>query len=206
MSLKSFSDDQLDALQETANIAMGQAGAVLARLLDHYVALSVPRAKPVQAADLAATVSAMLGPSLDLAVTAVRQSFQGRLRGEAISLFGTEGCSELADLLGHESGAGAEQQEELLLDVSNILVGAVLRGLGNQLHTDFAFSAPTLLGQEQGVAAILRRGPVDWVDALLLEVNFRLDPRNFSCHLVLLLPEESIDVLRQALDRMLGDI
>lgn len=206
MSPRPFSDDQLDALQETANIAMGQAGAVLARLLDHYVVLSVPRARLVHAAELAVAVSAMLGTAMDTAVTAVRQSFQGRLRGEAMSLFGEQGCRELADLLGHEDTAGAEQHEELLLDVSNILVGAVLRGLGDQLQTDFAFSAPSLLGDEVGLAAMLRQGSMEWADALLLEVNFRLEPRNFSCHLVLLLPEESIEVLRQALDRLLGEI
>ena len=38
-----LSQDQKDALQEIANIGMGQAGASIARVLDEFVQLSIPR-------------------------------------------------------------------------------------------------------------------------------------------------------------------
>ena len=52
MSQAALSNDQHDALQELTNIAMGQAGASLATLLDEFVDLSVPRIRMVAVVDL----------------------------------------------------------------------------------------------------------------------------------------------------------
>ncbi len=40
---KQYSEDQRDCLQEIVNVAMGQAGDSLARLLEVFVTLSVPK-------------------------------------------------------------------------------------------------------------------------------------------------------------------
>jgi len=52
MTQAALSNDQHDALQELTNIAMGQAGASLATLLDEFVDLSVPRIRMVAVVDL----------------------------------------------------------------------------------------------------------------------------------------------------------
>ena len=54
MSEPVLNEDRRDALQEVANLAMGQAATRLARLLDTFIELSVPRVQVVEVSDAAA--------------------------------------------------------------------------------------------------------------------------------------------------------
>lgn len=204
MSAQPLTEDQTDALQEVANIAMGQAGKSLSMLLDTFVTLSVPRVMVVDVQDVAPAVAAMTCTPED--VTAVRQAFFPGLRGEAIALFGARGCSDLADLLGHEGEIAAEQERELLLDTANILIGAVLTGLGEQIGAEFSYTPPSILAVHSPVTKILQVEHLDWSTALLIEVRFTLEDRGFTCHLLTLMPEGSIDVIRTTLDRILDEL
>ncbi|MCS4505604.1 hypothetical protein KBTX_03791 [wastewater metagenome] len=203
MSVEPFSADQQDALQEIANLAMGRAGAVLAEMLDVYIELSVPRVAIVEAGGLTPEVEALTGR--DSQVAAVRQPFMDGVSGEALALFGEGGCRGLADLLGHDS-VDETVERELLLDVSNILLGSVLRGLGEHTATRLSLGRPAIMSMGSPVARLLNAEDLIWDQALMLEVNFRLDARGFACHLLLLMPEQSIETMRHAVDRILDGL
>src|SRR3972149_1521020 len=100
MSATPLTPDQTDALQEITNIAMGQAGDSLARVLDSFVTFSVPRSRLIHVSEIPQRLRELLNQSPE--VTAVRQSFDEDLRGEAIVIFGSSGCNVLADLMGYE--------------------------------------------------------------------------------------------------------
>ncbi len=204
MSLEPLSEDQTDALQEVSNVAMGRAAKSLSTLLDAFVTLSVPRVAVVEVQDVAVTVAGMTASPED--ITAVRQAFFPTIRGEAIALFDAGGCRDLADLLGHETDIAAEQERELLLDTANILVGAVLTGLGEQIGAEFSYTAPSILAEHAAVPQVLDPARLDWSCALLIEVKFALEDRGFTCHLLTLMPEESIRIIRRMLDALLDDI
>ncbi len=201
MSIQPYTEDQRDALQEITNIAMGQAGSSLAQLLDVFVILSVPRVRIVGVEDVPSAVSEMVDDPEE--ITAVRQAFYNKLRGETMVVFGRKGCSDLADLMGHEEVQSSEDEEELLLDVTNILVGAVLNGLGEQIEVEFGFSPPAIMATNTPIEKVLISDELGWSHALLIEVNFSLEERGFKCYLIMLMPEESIDMMRQALDHIL---
>lgn len=204
MSVTPLTEDQSDALQELANVAMGRAGKSLSTLLDSFVILSVPRVTVVDVQDVADTVARMANaPETG---TAVRQAFFPTVRGEAITIFGPEGCREIADLMGHEGELADSQDQELLLDTANILVGAVLNGLGEQMETEFKYTPPSILAVRSPLQQVLNADNLDWTCALLIEVNFSLDERGFTCHMLTLMPENSLDVIRRTLDDMLEDL
>ena len=151
MSIAPLNSDQRDALQEITNIAMGQAGASLATLLDAFVNLSVPRINMLALTEVAHSIRNLVGT--DAEVTAARQSFQGYLLGEAIVIYQQAGCKELAGMMGHADELDQAAETELLLDVANILVGACLGGITEQLKGistenssgELRFSAPSLM-------------------------------------------------------------
>jgi chemotaxis protein CheC len=204
MSVEPLTEDQSDALQELANVAMGRAGKSLSTLLDSFVVLSVPRVTVVDVEDVAAQVAQMPGaPEIG---TAIRQAFFPAVRGEAITLFGPEGCREIADLMGHEGELADAQEQELLLDTANILVGAVLNGLGEQMETEFKYTPPSILAVRTPLPKLLNAENLEWNCALLIEVNFSLDERGFKCHMLTLMPENSLDYIRSTLDQMLEDL
>jgi len=199
-----YSEDQRDALQEVVNIAMGQAGASLASIFDVFVKLSVPQIQILEVKDVSQSVSSMVGSGTQ--ITAVRQSFYDSMRGEAIMIYNSAGCKDLADLMGYDTDIDDNIEKELLLDVSNILVGASLCGIAEQLDTELSFTAPSIMGLSTYVETLLEPCGLGFSHALLIEVNFSLEERNFTSHLIILMPEESIELMRTTLDRFMESL
>ncbi|TVO58650.1 hypothetical protein [Denitromonas halophila] len=203
MTTALFSEDQRDALQELTNIGMGQAGASVAAVLGEFVQLSVPRILVLKPSLIPPALERIVGPEK---VTAVRQGFHGDLRGEAVVVYGVAHCRELADLMGYDEVPDEATEHELLLDVSNVLIGACLGGLAEQISAEMGFSAPSLMATEVEVGSLLDVSRMDSPCALFVEVNFSLEKRSFACHLIMLLPEDQILVLRDAIDRFLASL
>lgn len=210
MSVAPLTEDQRDAMQEITNVAMGQAGSVLATLLGTFVNLSVPRINMLALPEVAGAIGTMVGRGIG--ITAVRQSFHGHLRGEAIVIFGQSGCKGLDDLMGYDEALDHTDEIELLLDVSNILVGACLGGITDQIKNiteaqgagELSFSAPSLMAEGVPAEALINPDKITWTHALLLEVNFTLEGRDFISHLCMLMPEQSIEKMRGILDEFIA--
>ncbi|WP_431687803.1 chemotaxis protein CheC [Hahella sp. NBU794] len=201
-----FTRDQLDALQEIFNIAMGQGANRLARLIETFVVLSAPKLYSLKSqAD--PELSKRLG---DTPIIATRQSFVGPLRGEVVIFFGMNGANELAELMGYSQDSGDAQRikEELILDVTNILVGACITGLSQQLNfTKSSFSTPGLLVEGKTVAEALenQRLPQD-SEALLVEIQFKIEAHAFFCELLICIANESIATVVTAVDKLLKGV
>ncbi len=203
MSVQPYNEDQTDALQEVANIAMGQAGDSLARILDNFVTLSVPRIRQIAIHELVDTVTTMVGDEEE--VSAVRQAFYNSLRGEAIVIFTQSGADELAELLGYDCELDAAIKQELLLEVGNLLVGAILSGISETLGTEVGFSAPSLMAERTPLYQVLAPDHLSWQHALLVEVNFSVEKHRFKSHLLMFMTEETIETLRSILDEFMDD-
>lgn len=193
-----LNEEQRDALAEIVNIAMGQAGDSLARLLDTFVQLSIPRVRLMAATQINEVLAEMIGENA--IVSAVRQPFYNHLHGEAIVVYNDHGCNDLGDLMGYDGALDTQEETELLLDVGNILAGASLNGVAEQLSVEITFSAPSVLARRVPLEELLRPEEVSWSHALLIEVNFALESRDFRSHLLIMLTEDSINVLRKDID------
>jgi len=203
MNIEPYTEDQTDALQEVANIAMGQAGDSLARILDNFVTLSVPRIRQIAAQELVDTVIAMVGDEDE--VSAVRQAFYNSLRGEAIVIFTQSGADELAELLGYDCELDDNIEQELLLEIGNLLVGAILNGISETLGTELGFSAPSLMAEHSPLRQVLTANRLSWQHALLLEVNFSVERHRFKSHLLMFMTGETIETLRDILDDFMDE-
>ena len=100
--------------------------------------------------------------------------------------------------MGYDDNEGMVQ-EELLLDVTNILIGACLVGVAKQIDKQLDFAAPTLVGVGKPIDDLLYSRDREWDQCLLIEVNFNLEESDFACHLVMLMSEASIEQLRSGL-------
>src|ERR1700748_671495 len=125
-----FTEEQRDALQEVANVGMGHAGARLAQLLDAFVALSVPRIRLLERAELPAALDEMLAFTDN--VTAVRQGFKSDINGEAVVIFDSEGMREIAMAFGCEEAQDENDETEIAYEAANILIGAGLASVFEQ--------------------------------------------------------------------------
>jgi len=203
-----LNEDQRDCLQELVNVAMGQAGDSLARYLEVFVELSVPRIRMVQSDQLHIELGELSNSSPK--VSAVRQGFYdaqdgGGIRGEAIVIFSDASFGELSELLAYDGPLSPETESEMLMDVTNVLNGACLSGIGEQIENELAFSAPSVIGRHIPPPEVVQREKVAWEKALLVEINYTVENRSFQCSLLLLMPGEAIQVVIDALDRLLED-
>ncbi len=205
-----LTEDQRDCLQEVVNVAMGQAGDSLARFLEVFIHLSVPRIRLISRDKLNSELETMVGGD-QVSVSGVSQGFYqldtgSGIRGEAIVLFTDSSFKELADLLAYDDNLTPANEKELLLDVTNILNGACLNGIGQQMEVELGFSPPNIMGQHLPITELLEQESTTWDHALLVEISYTLEDRSFSCTMFLLMPGDSIQVVKNALDRLLEDL
>lgn len=203
-----FTEDQRDCLQEICNVAMGQAGDSLARLLNVFINLSVPHIQLIRADAVYQTLRQLIDAST---VSAVRQAFYSPLGdrglcGESIVIFSEASFKELADLMafeGDQLDTAAEQ--ELLLDISNVLNGACLNGIAEQLEEKLGYSAPSLIGQQIPIEHILDKEKLTWEHALSIKIGYTLENHAFQCDMLMLMPGAAINHLLTILDQLLEE-
>ena len=207
MSEPVLNEDRRDALQEVANLAMGQAATRLARLLDTFIELSVPRVQVVEVSDAAAALRKMTG--IQETVSAVRQGFRSDIKGEALVICRSGSIDQLCALVNDPYPRSAYEkvsQQEVIFDVANVLIGACVSCILEQLGRTPVFSAPGLLGESMSLEDVFQPGLLGWEVALLVEVNFALEDQSFRAHLVMLMAEESIVHMNDALDALLSSL
>ena len=187
-------DDELrDALQEVANVAMGRAADLLARLLNTYVVLPIPVVNLLERSELNMALSSLRDAS---SVSAVCQGFVGsRISGEALLIFNDTSFQDIADLTQFNGEITPEVELELLMDIANILIGACLKGLSEQLDVAFSQGQPVLLGQHVDTDELVEGSSSGWRRALTVEIPYHLEGHNVDCDLLLLFTEDSLQVL-----------
>lgn len=186
-----------DALQEIANIAMGQAGDLLARLLDVFIKLPVPRVNMLAVSELRMALNITDSTS---SWSGVCQGFSGEgIAGEALLLFNNARMETLSHLLGYPEEDSAINDIEPLMDLSSIMVGAFLRGFGQQMNGRFGLSHPIVLGTHLDISELLDGSQYAWQQILAIELTYTIESHDIECDLLLLFSEESVPPLREAL-------
>lgn len=190
-----FKVDPLDRIQEIANVAMGRAGDLLARLLGAFVKLPGPKVRMIEGSDLHMRLSAI---EASTAVSAVCQGFIGAgIAGEAMLTFSESSFADIATLMRHEGEIDDNAELELLMDISNILIGACLKGIADQLDISFSQGHPIILGRHVNISELLDHDTSRWNRTLAIEIEYRIENRNIDCDLMLLFSEDSLDALHE---------
>lgn len=198
-----LSEIQRDALQELANIGMGQAATRLSGFLDAFIELSVPRVRVVAASEAARTLVEMTG--IADPVTAVRQGFRSEVRGEALVICRSDAVADLGVVL-RDSYRHLDDEEdsgeELVFDVANLITGACVSSVLEWFGRRPVFSPPDLLGDTVALDDVFRAEMLAWDVALLIEVSFTLENQRFRAHLVMLMDGDSIRHVCDSLDTL----
>jgi chemotaxis protein CheC len=191
-----FDVDERDALQEVVNIGMGTAGAALSAALESLVGLSVPKIDLVRL-NRFSDIPRLVGWS-DPDACAIRQAFYDGIDGEVIVLFGHEGRARLSEKLGYTDEDTGASEQELLLDFTNVFVGACMNGIARQLALQLRYSAPSILSLNTPLSTTLEQLEVAVDSLLLVNVDFALQDCSFRSQLVILFPNASTIRLKEA--------
>lgn len=185
-----------DWCQEAANVAMGRAADLLAKVVHEGIELSIPRVNLLEKSELAM----LLRSAEDEDVSLVAQGFIGAgIAGETLLFFEDASAAALAGVLNYQGELGDALRMELLSDVGNVLVGAFLKGLAEQLDIHFSQGHPRLFLHSQGREVLQGGGPQR---TLAIEVSYRIGSQRIRCDQVLLFTEDSIVPLQKRMEVM----
>ena len=195
--------DIRDCYQEITNIAMGQAGDHLARIMNVFVRLPIPNVNLIEVSELHMMLSDIESHER---VTAVCQGFLGGgIRGEALCILSDSSFEDVAKILDIQDEVDDQIQLELLMDAASILIGTCLTGLANQMDVNFSQGHPIVLGQHRAITEIISMNSMKWKRTLAIELSYGLEGYNVQCDLILLFTEESMKIMNDKLAHLLED-
>lgn len=193
--------DMRDACQEIANVAMGRAADLLAKLLDVFVLLPIPNVNVLEVSELTMALKATEESST---VSALCQGFIGAgIAGEALLLFHDSSFQDMAKLMGLADPEDKNTEIEVLIDTGNVLIGAFLNGISEQLDMKFSQAHPVVLGRHCTVNDLIHDNSEKWQRTLAMEINYRIENHDIQCDLLLLFTEDSIPTLSYKLGYLL---
>jgi chemotaxis protein CheY-P-specific phosphatase CheC len=188
-----LSAEMRDVLQELTNVAMGQAGNLLARLLNVFVKLPIPNVNLIEVSELHMALASVENEST---TSAVCQGFiGGGVSGEALLILTDSSFKDVARLMNYQGELTVKIELELLMDIANILIGAVLKGLAEQIDMSFSQGHPIVLGQHAPVSEMIKANAKRWRKTLAIELSYGIENYNISCDLLLLFTEDSLKTL-----------
>ena len=186
-------EEQRDALQELLNISMGQAANSLAQLIETKIDISIPKISAVTPTQLYSLLFETEGAFY------TRQSFLGDVHGEVMSVLSQAGLSEVATLMDYDEPLSKEDIQEIILELCNILAGACLAGLSDQLELTTNLNMPTLFLPDKA-----NFDELQWQHSLVMEVQFIIAISSFSMRVVFCLDDESLARIKNTLDELLA--
>ena len=189
-----YTELQLDALRELANIGSGNASGALSSLLGRPVDISVPSAQAVSFAD---AVEATGDPETE--ITGIVLGIAGDLDGVVLLLVSPADADALCSMLGVEPGS--EYGPSALGEVGNIVGSSYINALaemtGMAIEPTPPSTATDMLGAivETVLASQAHAGDV----ALMLDSDLRVEGEDCSIAFVLVPSENGVGELLERL-------
>jgi chemotaxis protein CheY-P-specific phosphatase CheC/DNA-binding NarL/FixJ family response regulator len=188
-----LSSDLRDCYQEIANVAMGRAGDLLARLLKVFVKLPIPNVNFIEVSELRMALKAV---EVNESTSGVCQGFiSAGISGEALLILNDSSFKDVASLMGYHYQEDKGTELELLMDLANVLIGACLKGVSEQLELDFSQGHPVVLGQHRKISELIANNVDKWKKTLAIEMSYSIENYPIKCDLLLLFTEQSMKTL-----------
>lgn len=193
--------DLRDCYQEIANIAMGRAGDLLARLLDVFVVLPIPNVNFIEVSELSMALSAV---EINESTSGICQGFIGAgISGEALLILSDSSFQDIATLMHYHYELDENSELELLMDMANVLIGSCLKGMSEQLDMTFSQGHPVVLGQHRKISELIANNATKWKRTLAIEISYSIEKYPIKCDLLLLFTEDSMNTLNNKIAYLL---
>jgi chemotaxis protein CheC len=189
-----YTELQLDALRELANIGSGTAGTALSAMLGQPVDINVPRAAALPLAEAVDSVGAA-----DELVSGVVLPIFGDFDAVVVLLFGDETSETICRMLGVP--VGGEDAQSALSEIGNILGSSYINALGQiamlELEPEPPQFAVDMLASIVSSVLIARDSNAN--TALLLDSQLEIEGESCTLSFLLVPTAEGVKLL---LDRL----
>ena len=189
-----YTDSQLDALRELANIGSGTASTALSGMLGKSVDISVPNAFVLPMAEAVGSIG-----DAESEATGVVLGIVGEMPGSVLLLFTPKDAELMCGLLGVE--AGSEYGISALMEIGNIVGASYINALGQMIGMELEPTPPAaatdMLGAIVQTVLAERAGAGDV--ALLLDSDLVVEGEDCSVSFLLVPDQGGVE---QMLERL----
>jgi chemotaxis protein CheC len=178
--MSTYTETQLDALRELANIGSGQAAAALSQMLGHPVDISVPTA-----AAMALVEAVAVAGEPDEARHGILVPIVGEFEASVVLLVSDDDAAQLCSV--YDLDPSSEDGASFLAEIGNILGTSYINVLAEMCGMDMEPAPPQVVHDMLGAilaSVLLARGDVDM--ALVLDSALTVEGRPCSLSFLLI--------------------
>jgi len=194
-----FTAEQMDAMQELANIGAAHSAPTLSQMLNSHIGMSVPAINVVDIARVGDFVS-------DELTTMIVFELQGDIPhgGFLILHFPKDSAIKTASIMQGSEKDGislSDMDQSAILEVGNIMISAFLSAASDLLGFIMLPSPPILVNEmaHAAITSLIAQMTVEVNDVILFRVALTSDEHNIAGNILIFL---EVTALRQIADRL----
>jgi len=186
-----FSEEQMDLLQELINIGVGRAADALSQLVESRIQLCVPEVKMLGSQQAQEIFDARAISE----ETMVTQSFCGSVDGRLGMLLDKQSAILLTSILGEEHADDeiSLEQEGILLEVGNIVLNGVMGSISNAINDQLDYSIPEI-ARSNSIKMLLADNLLDQPTVLLADVRLHVENSAIEGSIIIVFDVDAISI------------
>jgi len=179
--------------KELTNIALGRCAALVSDGVGDFIRMPLPVVGILEPSDIEMTIHDVLSQD---SLNAVTQRFTGAgIHGESLVTIRGEGFPTVGERLGYP--LNDTTNNELLLNISNLLVSTYLRSLADLITVSFTLRQPVLINNHE--KELLSQQCIS-KSAFTVEFSYQAENIDFQCEVLLLIDMKSVGVIYKMME------
>jgi len=199
----SLNEDQIDCLQELMNIAYGSATASLAEIIGKSAKLGIPTITTYNSDEF----EEYCDKKFDAhgCCYLVNQKIDGTLSGENLFIMDKRSTVNLAKEFGLDDDEIVEEElKDIVLEITNIISSTTLSKLASLMDASIIFSPPNI----KNIDTILNfsdKYKTQYKFIIVISTEIIFEEQNIYGELIIMSKDESIEFMKNALDKLLDE-
>lgn len=197
-----LSPRERDTLRELLTIGIGQAAAMLSKMVKFEVRLDIP---DVRLAIADQDLPEVTGSGRAM----VELPFRGELAGSAALMFPTESALRLVEVFDTSAGPSGEfdgLRASVLTEVGNIVLNHVMGSLGNAFGEAVEYLPPRFLDEVDDLRPIMAGEEADDTMVLVADAHFEIEARQIEGDILLVCNMKAMNGIVAAVQRLFAAV
>lgn len=203
MQQNGFTDDHLDMLRELMNIAMGNATASIADLLEAFGKMHIPQILISDMEGLSSYIQETISDNQRNFVT--KQLFGGMFSGEFLFVISEESALHLGHHLYDVEKPSDGDILDAVIELTNILSATIISRLTEELNTKVQFFVPST-ELINGNALISQEDIMNYHRIIIISTQMEFEHQNINGQIFILTKDGMIESLKALIDRKLEEL
>ena len=198
-----FNEDQLDALKEFMNVALGAATANVAELLNAFATMHVPKISICNSDELIPAIEEEVNTASKYYV--MKQLFTGKFGGECMFVMQDASAQNLGNYLYDVPNPSQDDINDAVIELTNILSSTIISRLTQELGTQVQFFVPS--SHFVDAKDIVKYEDIKHYSKIIIistELDFK--DQKIGGNIYILTKDEAIESLKKLIDEKLEEL